>query len=292
MFLIFYMFAVFGIMMFAKEDEWHFGGYERTFYTLWRLSTFDGWTDILYLHYYGDPEAEPPVTAKPIIAYIYFHLFAVLSALIILSMFIGAMAIAMIGVLDDMARERKSKHQEVVRDQKKAMFRRFSLHSKAMAQAHADMGGDEEEKEKKGKKLGPKARAAAAAAAGGGGGGGEEDGTLSLAERRKVHKIQKSLALALGDKYETKFTQKECRELSSKFGQCYGTFALRVRRVANSNIFSNFIAAVIVFAGVMVGLQTDGIVQENLLIEGEVMRIHAKYHTNTALYTPYALPPY
>ena len=57
MFLIFYMFAVFGIMMFAEEDQWHFGGYERTFYTLWRLSTFDGWTDVLYLHYYGDPSS-------------------------------------------------------------------------------------------------------------------------------------------------------------------------------------------------------------------------------------------
>jgi voltage-gated sodium channel len=35
-------------------------------------------------------------------------------------------------------------------------------------------------------------------------------------------------------------------------------------------MFSNFIAAVIVFAGVMVGLQTDGIVQENLLIEESI----------------------
>jgi hypothetical protein len=131
---------------------------------------------------------DPPVTAKPIIAYIYFHLFAVISALIILSMFIGAMAIAMIGVLDELAREKRNEHAEKSREQKKAMFRKFSRHSKAMASAHADMASADEANETgKGKGKGKKVKKTA-----GGDGGG---GTLTLAERRKVHKIQKSLAL-------------------------------------------------------------------------------------------------
>jgi voltage-gated sodium channel len=51
--IIFYMFAVCGIMLFSKQDPWNFGNLGSAFTTLFRLSTYDDWTDVMYMNYYG-----------------------------------------------------------------------------------------------------------------------------------------------------------------------------------------------------------------------------------------------
>jgi voltage-gated sodium channel len=265
-FLIFYMFAVFGIMMFSKQDPWHFGNFFRSFMTLFRMSTFEDWSDVMYINYYGcsdQPSSDGMYkgypagggavyvtaatlaaenrtrlatetmcesNAAPVISFLYFHLFIVISALILLSMLVGAMAIAMIGVLEDLAKESHSKKGSDADAKKKELYSRLRAGSSSSNEGQAQV-------------------------------------KLQMQERQRVYSISKCLALALGDDIEKSFTQRETEALKRSCCKLYVRFALMCRELASSASFSNFIALVIVFAGVMVGLQTDGIVPENATTE-------------------------
>lgn len=51
--LVFYLYAVLGVVTFRKNDPWHFGELGQAMITLFRLCTFDGWTGVLYINVYG-----------------------------------------------------------------------------------------------------------------------------------------------------------------------------------------------------------------------------------------------
>jgi hypothetical protein len=51
--IIYYMFAVAGLMFFQKNDPREFGDFVQTFMTLIRMSTLEDWTDVMYLNVYG-----------------------------------------------------------------------------------------------------------------------------------------------------------------------------------------------------------------------------------------------
>merc|ERR1711988_1248036 len=51
--LVLYVFGILGMMLFAENDPWHFGSLHRTVFTLWRVSTFEDWTDIMYINMFG-----------------------------------------------------------------------------------------------------------------------------------------------------------------------------------------------------------------------------------------------
>lgn len=97
--LVFYIYGVLGTFIFATNDPVHFGSLPVSILTLFRISTFEDWTDVMYLNMYGcdqfktgnpypaefcsDPSALPWVGA------LYFVSFALLASLVVLNLFIG-----------------------------------------------------------------------------------------------------------------------------------------------------------------------------------------------------------
>jgi voltage-gated sodium channel len=261
--IIFYMFAVCGVMLFAKQDPWNFGNLGNAFTTLFRLSTYEDWTDVMYMNYYGCDKysagggtiyvtasalaAKNRTLAKfetlcdpkasPITAFLYFHSFILVSALILLSMLVGAMAIAMIGVLDEIKEEAQTSGKAKAVLAKQQLYDRLK---KGTSHQSDDTGSA------------PK---------------------LIVGERQRVHYICKALAIALGSDVEKSFLTQETEQLHARCGKAYVFLAVRCRQMAHSSWFSNFIACVIVFASVLVGLQTDGVVAENSALESAIIGV-------------------
>ena len=53
MLLIFYLFAVLGVGSFRKNDPFHFGSIGIAMLTLFRCSTLEDWSDVMYINMYG-----------------------------------------------------------------------------------------------------------------------------------------------------------------------------------------------------------------------------------------------
>ena len=57
LFLIYYLYAIVGMFLFctpgACNDPWHFGSLHITMFTLFRCSTLEDWTDVMYINMYG-----------------------------------------------------------------------------------------------------------------------------------------------------------------------------------------------------------------------------------------------
>lgn len=102
--LLFYVYAVAGVMFFAKNDPVHFGNIFEALLSLFRVVTLEDWTDVMYLQIHGSdvyqgynfdasnlaanyPEFEPK--AQPILATIYFVSFVLFGTMIMLNLVIG-----------------------------------------------------------------------------------------------------------------------------------------------------------------------------------------------------------
>jgi hypothetical protein len=245
------------------------------------VATLDAWADVMKTNYYGCEvwplpgyvtaavlAAENRSLAKgealcepepmPVTAYIYFHSFIILATLVLLSLFVGIMAIAMITVIHDIADESDAEAREAAQKRKTQTFDRLHV------------------------------------------GSSRNDPTqLVLKERQKAFKICKALAVAIGGKFDDKFRNTEARAMEvrrslafslthspahsltlplhtlaqGKMGTCYVHFALLCRTISSSDIFSKFIALVICFAGVIVGLQADGYIEEIPVVEHTISGI-------------------
>lgn len=53
LFLLFYLYGVMACFVFQENDPFHFGTLELSFLSLYRVSTFEDWTDIMYINIYG-----------------------------------------------------------------------------------------------------------------------------------------------------------------------------------------------------------------------------------------------
>jgi voltage-gated sodium channel len=51
--LVFYMYAIAGMMLFELNDPWHFGSLHVAMLSLFRSATLEDWTDIMYINMYG-----------------------------------------------------------------------------------------------------------------------------------------------------------------------------------------------------------------------------------------------
>tara|TARA_B110000305_G_C19343014_1_gene590145 strand:+ start:662 stop:991 length:330 start_codon:yes stop_codon:yes gene_type:complete len=51
--LVFYMFAILGMILFKDNDPWHFGTLQSAMLTLFRCSTLEDWTDVMYINFFG-----------------------------------------------------------------------------------------------------------------------------------------------------------------------------------------------------------------------------------------------
>ena len=134
LFLTFYVFAILGIILFKPNDPWHFGSLHDAMITLFRASTLDDWAELMYLEMHGckifpevyedfpvmcscngvdgddcsDYERGIGDSATWWIAYIYFTIFIVIAAQVLLTLFIGVISTSM-----DQARDDKKEEEEL-----------------------------------------------------------------------------------------------------------------------------------------------------------------------------------
>ncbi len=99
MFIIFYIYAAIGSMFFADTDEELWGDVAIAMLTLFRVATFEDWTDVMY----ATMESYP-------LSWIYYLTFIFLTAFIFLNMMVGAI----LGVMtaEQNAREAQQAHDE------------------------------------------------------------------------------------------------------------------------------------------------------------------------------------
>lgn len=141
LFLVFYLFAIAGIYAFRDNDPWHYGDLPTALLSLFRASTLEDWSDIMYINIYGcinyahvyvEPK-EYTLTNQiywclndsgarnAALSSIYYLMFVVVSALVMLSLFVGAVTLSMTEAMEDMKKEdeQKTKARMKAKQQKK-----------------------------------------------------------------------------------------------------------------------------------------------------------------------------
>eukprot|EP01043_Picozoa_sp_COSAG02_P017090 COSAG02_NODE_768_length_17375_cov_52.865015_6_plen_1154_part_00 len=123
MVLVYYLYAVVGLMMFKENDPHHFPDLHNAMISLFRASTFEDWTDVMYINYlgcdkwgYSDPLPDANDPRKVVectqsnggsgAAILYFLSFVVVNAFIVLSLFIGVVTSSMIDARSDALRKK------------------------------------------------------------------------------------------------------------------------------------------------------------------------------------------
>jgi len=109
--LVFYLFAILGMTLFKENDPWHFGTLAKAMLTLFRCSTLEDWTDVMYINMYGcknygyggNPQDCVASQAQWWFALIYFVVFTVLGSLVLLTLFIGVVCTSMAEAQDQQA---------------------------------------------------------------------------------------------------------------------------------------------------------------------------------------------
>jgi len=124
--LVFYMFAILGMILFEQNDPWHFGTLHLAMLTLFRASTLEDWTDIMYINMYGCMNygynyeegianvmgcTKEDNYAFGVTAALYFFVFIILGALVLLTLFIGVVTTSMEEAQDEMKAEQDLQKQ-------------------------------------------------------------------------------------------------------------------------------------------------------------------------------------
>jgi voltage-gated sodium channel len=132
MLLVFYLFGVLGIIMFRDNDPWHWLNVIVALETLFRMATLEDWSDVFYINFYGCDVYDSGLYvtdetllengewglelgmqlcdmpgAMPVLSALFFFSFIIISSLVLLSMFIGAITISMSECVELMNEEAK-----------------------------------------------------------------------------------------------------------------------------------------------------------------------------------------
>ncbi|MEH6559835.1 MAG: ion transporter [Marinobacter sp.] len=107
MFIIFYIYAAIGSMFFASVDNELWGDVAISMLTLFRVATFEDWTDVMY----ATMEQYP-------LSWIYYLTFIFLTAFVFLNMMIGA-------ILEVMSEEQNAKQAQQAHDERDEITRQL-----------------------------------------------------------------------------------------------------------------------------------------------------------------------
>ena len=111
MFIIFYIYAAIGSMFFADIDEHLWGDVAVAMLTLFRVATFEDWTDVMY----ATMESYP-------LSWVYYLTFIFLTAFIFLNMMVGA-------ILEVMTSEQNAREAQQAHPARRQFVLRFPLTS-------------------------------------------------------------------------------------------------------------------------------------------------------------------
>jgi voltage-gated sodium channel len=107
MFIIFYIFGAIGSMFFSGVDEFLWGDVAISMLTLFRVATFEDWTDVMY----GTMEVYP-------LSWIYYLAFIFLTAFVFLNMMVGT-------ILEVMSEEQNATQAKQAHDERDQLSRRL-----------------------------------------------------------------------------------------------------------------------------------------------------------------------
>lgn len=109
MFIIFYIYAAIGSMFFNNVDETLWGDVAISMLTLFRVATFEDWTDVMYA----------TMAVYPL-SWIYYLTFIFLTAFVFLNMMIGA-------ILEVMSEEQNAKVAKEARDERDEIIQQLKV---------------------------------------------------------------------------------------------------------------------------------------------------------------------
>ncbi|KAG5179107.1 Ion transport protein-domain-containing protein [Tribonema minus] len=158
LFLVFYLFAVVGVCTFRGNDPWAFRDLPTALVTLFKSATLDGWSETMYVGIYGcdafagdgdlfslsadalAAEGKPAALflcgaprARPLLASAYWVVFIAVCALVMLSLFVGAVTMSM---SESMARM-KAEAEESLREKRLERAQREAAALAARKEAEA-----------------------------------------------------------------------------------------------------------------------------------------------------------
>jgi len=289
LFLVFYLYAIAGIIFFSANDPWHYGNLWNALVTLFRCATMEDWTEVMYINIFGC-DVYPNIYVSPntssitggamddefyctdpgtnFTLSILFHVsFIIISALVMMSLFVGAVTMSMTESMDAM----KEEAEELQKERRLQKGRRIAEQLRAQeSQAQESQKGPET--------LGP-----------------EQDGFQSTGPDNKNPQVTKgkinedinhnsrqgSSKRGSGSEKKVEHTkrareQRRLQHLMMKawmgmdmtddgddeipythpLKRQYAKGSLFCRRIAESYQFQNFITIVILLAGAIVGIQT------------------------------------
>lgn len=120
--LMFYVYAVMGVFLWAGNDPVHFRDLQTSMLSLFRVVTLEDWTDIMYIQMYGSDRypfspgdratyaGQFNSVASPVIGAIYFVSFVLMGTMIMLNLFIGVIIQSMEEAQDEQAADDREKH--------------------------------------------------------------------------------------------------------------------------------------------------------------------------------------
>lgn len=306
LFIVLYLFGIIGMMLFGMNDPFHFGSLGDSIITLFRASTLEDWTDIMYINFFGCDsrmydsgiyhvpslgrtgvyhadgcpmlchERDNPMALKEVgksvgegrghgvvfrpnsytvgtrfqaIGMVYWHVFILLSALVMLSLFIGAVTMSMTESMDEMKKEadRSKRIKEMLKNMEKKKAREMRKKKKAAERA--------EKRESAGLARRLTSRSLKYE---------EEEIENELFEETESLKSKRTnnLFKLAWDKHSMEklidWKEEESKKLFPKCpGMCHKYYLVskRAKVIAEHPHFVNFITLVIVIAGIMVGIQ-------------------------------------
>mmetsp|Transcript_35695 Transcript_35695/g.47076 ORF Transcript_35695/g.47076 Transcript_35695/m.47076 type:complete len:920 (-) Transcript_35695:400-3159(-) len=282
LFLVFYLYAIAGIIFFASNDPWHYGDLFTALVTLFRCSTMEDWTEIMYINIFGC-DAYPNIYAltlntttihgnlldskfyctdpskAPLISVVFHISFIIVSGLVMMSLFVGAITMAMTEHMSDMSVETEE-NQRQKRIEKNQCF------IKEIAQQNQENEGspvednDKEENHAEfqapvaGRYLGQQRKSSFFSESRRRSSSFSLD-PLDMTNHRKQQRAADLMFKAWEgmDMHETVDT---AGEYKNPFRNYYAKLSWLCRRITKHSGFQNFIVLVILLAGVLVGLQT------------------------------------
>jgi voltage-gated sodium channel len=122
MFIIFYIYAAMGSLFFASVDEELWGDVAIAMLTLFRVATFEDWTDVMYATMDQYP-----------LSWVYYITFIFLTAFVFLNMMIGA-------ILEVMGEEKNAKEAQTAHDERDEIFKQLQSVQLKLDQLTEKMG--------------------------------------------------------------------------------------------------------------------------------------------------------
>ena len=126
LFLLFYMYGAMGVILYGDNDPIHFRNLQTALLSLFRVTTLEDWTDVMYINMYGSdnygysPEDlarwTPVPTTSPLGAAFFFVSFVLIGTMVVLNLVIGVIMNSMDEMNAEMALNERIKLRRELED--------------------------------------------------------------------------------------------------------------------------------------------------------------------------------